>query len=166
MPQILLTGQLIEKPTYRVWCLYSSFVHVHNPPAGGSREKGRLELWSGTGRDTERSPFFLVLQTPSKRLRHCSLVITEWCKGCCRKWKACQEFLSLHMEESCFFINVNLIEEQTDTSRWKCIYLFTRTFTRGGRISLVCEALLGVSSCTIQYEGLGLLHSTTCNGDI
>ena len=30
MPQILLTGQLKEKPTYRVWCLYSSFVHdVH-----------------------------------------------------------------------------------------------------------------------------------------
>jgi hypothetical protein len=27
MPQILLTGQLKEKPTYRVWCLYSSFVH-------------------------------------------------------------------------------------------------------------------------------------------
>jgi hypothetical protein len=28
MPQSLLTGQLKEKPTYRVWCLYSSFVHV------------------------------------------------------------------------------------------------------------------------------------------
>ncbi len=27
MPQILLTGQLKEKPTYRVLCLYSSFVH-------------------------------------------------------------------------------------------------------------------------------------------
>jgi hypothetical protein len=27
MPQILLTGQLKENPTYRVWCLYSSFVH-------------------------------------------------------------------------------------------------------------------------------------------
>ncbi len=27
MPQILLTGQLIEKPTYRVLCLYSSFIH-------------------------------------------------------------------------------------------------------------------------------------------
>ncbi len=27
MPQSLLTGQLQEKPTYRVWCLYSSFVH-------------------------------------------------------------------------------------------------------------------------------------------
>jgi hypothetical protein len=27
MPQILLTGQLKEKPTYRVWCLYSSSVH-------------------------------------------------------------------------------------------------------------------------------------------
>jgi hypothetical protein len=27
MPQSLLTGQLKEKPTYRVWCLYSSFVH-------------------------------------------------------------------------------------------------------------------------------------------
>ncbi len=26
MPQILLTGQLKEKPTYRVLCLYSSFV--------------------------------------------------------------------------------------------------------------------------------------------
>jgi hypothetical protein len=24
----LLTGQLKEKPTYRVWCLYSSFVHA------------------------------------------------------------------------------------------------------------------------------------------
>jgi hypothetical protein len=31
----------------------------------------------------------------------------------------------------------------------------------GGGFSLVCEALLGVSSCTIQYECLGLLHSTT-----
>jgi hypothetical protein len=30
MPQILLTGQLIEKPTYRVLCLYSSFVHGCN----------------------------------------------------------------------------------------------------------------------------------------
>jgi hypothetical protein len=28
MPRSLLTGQLKEKPTYRVWCLYSSFVHV------------------------------------------------------------------------------------------------------------------------------------------
>jgi hypothetical protein len=27
MPQSLLTGQLKEKLTYRVWCLYSSFVH-------------------------------------------------------------------------------------------------------------------------------------------
>jgi hypothetical protein len=27
MPQSLLTGQLKEKPTYRVWRLYSSFVH-------------------------------------------------------------------------------------------------------------------------------------------
>ncbi len=27
MPQSLLTGQQKEKPTYRVWCLYSSFVH-------------------------------------------------------------------------------------------------------------------------------------------
>jgi hypothetical protein len=27
MPQSLLTGQLKGKPTYRVWCLYSSFVH-------------------------------------------------------------------------------------------------------------------------------------------
>jgi hypothetical protein len=28
MPQSLLTGQLKEKPTYRVWCLCSSFIHV------------------------------------------------------------------------------------------------------------------------------------------
>ncbi len=27
MLQSLLTGQMKEKPTYRVWCLYSSFVH-------------------------------------------------------------------------------------------------------------------------------------------
>ena len=27
MPQSLLKGQLKEKPTYRVWCLYSLFVH-------------------------------------------------------------------------------------------------------------------------------------------
>jgi hypothetical protein len=27
MPQSLLTGQLKEKPIYRVWCLYSSFVN-------------------------------------------------------------------------------------------------------------------------------------------
>jgi hypothetical protein len=27
MPQSQLTDQLKEKPTYRVWCLYSSFVH-------------------------------------------------------------------------------------------------------------------------------------------
>jgi hypothetical protein len=27
MPQNLLTGQLKEMPTYRVWCFYSSFVH-------------------------------------------------------------------------------------------------------------------------------------------
>ncbi len=30
MPQRLLTGQLKEKPTYRVWCLYRSFVHELN----------------------------------------------------------------------------------------------------------------------------------------
>ncbi len=30
MPQILLTGQLKLKPTYRVWCLYSLFVHAQN----------------------------------------------------------------------------------------------------------------------------------------
>jgi hypothetical protein len=28
MPQSLLTCQLQEKPRYRVWCLYSSFVHA------------------------------------------------------------------------------------------------------------------------------------------
>jgi hypothetical protein len=28
MPQSMLTGQLKEKPTYRVWCLHSSFVQV------------------------------------------------------------------------------------------------------------------------------------------
>jgi hypothetical protein len=28
MPQSLLTGQLLKKPTYRVRCLYSSFVHA------------------------------------------------------------------------------------------------------------------------------------------
>ncbi len=32
MPQILLTGQLKEKPTYRVLCLYSSFVHAPLTP--------------------------------------------------------------------------------------------------------------------------------------
>jgi hypothetical protein len=32
MPQILLTGQLKEKLTYRVWCLYSSFVHGRGDP--------------------------------------------------------------------------------------------------------------------------------------
>jgi hypothetical protein len=30
MPQSLLTGQLKEKPTFRVWCLYSSLVHRAN----------------------------------------------------------------------------------------------------------------------------------------
>jgi hypothetical protein len=35
MPQSLLTGQLKEKLTYNVWCLYSSLVHgirgyIHN----------------------------------------------------------------------------------------------------------------------------------------
>jgi hypothetical protein len=30
MPQSLLTGQLKEKPTFMVWCLYSSFVHERN----------------------------------------------------------------------------------------------------------------------------------------
>jgi hypothetical protein len=36
MPQSLLTGQLKEKPTYRVWCLYNSFVHEtqESDPAG------------------------------------------------------------------------------------------------------------------------------------
>jgi hypothetical protein len=29
MPQNLLISQLKEKPTYRVWCLYSSYVHGH-----------------------------------------------------------------------------------------------------------------------------------------
>jgi hypothetical protein len=32
MPQSLLTGQLKEKPTYRVRCLYSSFVHATRVP--------------------------------------------------------------------------------------------------------------------------------------
>jgi hypothetical protein len=30
MPQSPLTGQFKEKPTYRVCCLYSSFVHAYN----------------------------------------------------------------------------------------------------------------------------------------
>jgi hypothetical protein len=32
MLQTLLTGQLKEKPTYRVWCLYSLFVHGGKAP--------------------------------------------------------------------------------------------------------------------------------------
>ncbi len=56
MPQSLFTGQLKEKPTYRFWCLYSSFVHdvttrythpwtislpYHIPwGGGGARERG------------------------------------------------------------------------------------------------------------------------------
>jgi hypothetical protein len=39
MPQSLLTGQLKEKPTYRVLCLYSSFVHDHDPHALLSHKK-------------------------------------------------------------------------------------------------------------------------------
>ncbi len=35
MPQSLLTGQLKEKPTYRVRSLYSSFVHVGVPAVAG-----------------------------------------------------------------------------------------------------------------------------------
>ncbi len=44
MPQSLLTGQLKEKPTYRVRCLYSSFVHdcVHNISAAGNSIRSQL----------------------------------------------------------------------------------------------------------------------------
>ncbi len=31
-----------------------------------------------------------------------------WCEGCFGKWNEWQEFLSLHMDESCFFKYVNL----------------------------------------------------------
>jgi hypothetical protein len=44
MPQILLTGQLKEKPTYRVWCLYSSFVHE-----GTIQSPGLLPLYACKG---------------------------------------------------------------------------------------------------------------------
>jgi len=54
-----------------------------------------------SGRDMERSPHFLVFQTPIAHYQEC-------CEGCCGKWKACHEFLCFHMEESCFFIYVNL----------------------------------------------------------
>jgi hypothetical protein len=51
MPQSLLTGQLKEKPTYRVRCLYSSFVHGYELRMrdGGSEDpidtKLRLAGW-------------------------------------------------------------------------------------------------------------------------
>ncbi len=43
MPQSLLTGQLKEKPTYRFWCLYSSFVHGYSP-LYGKIEQGQSML--------------------------------------------------------------------------------------------------------------------------
>jgi len=48
MPQILLTGQLKEKPPYRVLCLYSSFVHALHKPG---------TPWSGNYKATY--PIFL-----------------------------------------------------------------------------------------------------------
>ncbi len=41
MPQSLLRGQLKEKSTYRVWCLYSSFVHDYSRGASGFEVRGR-----------------------------------------------------------------------------------------------------------------------------
>jgi hypothetical protein len=46
MPQSLLTGQLKEKPTYRVWCLYSSFVHA---PQEYQKDGAALSLPSANG---------------------------------------------------------------------------------------------------------------------
>jgi hypothetical protein len=38
-----VTGQLKEKPTYRVWCLYSSFVHgVNLAGAAGCADLGGI----------------------------------------------------------------------------------------------------------------------------
>jgi hypothetical protein len=46
MPQSLLTGQL-EKPKYRVWCLYSSFVHARNGSERNSESFASI-LFHGT----------------------------------------------------------------------------------------------------------------------
>ncbi len=56
----------------------------------------------------ERSPLLLALQTHSKRFRHCLLPSVIWGAFLTREKHICKEFLSLHMEESCFFIYVSL----------------------------------------------------------
>ncbi len=84
----------------------------------------------------KRSPLFLVLKTPSKSFRHCSLPRVMW--GVLWEVKSMSGILRLHMEKSCF-----LISGQTDKSRWKCIYLFQKNpkgcLTRDFRGKLIYE---------------------------
>ncbi len=78
-----------------------------------------LPVVKGFSRDKERSPLFLVLQTPCTRFRHWSLPRVMWVV----LWevKACHDFLCLRMDESCFFIylNWNGLRANTDMNRGK-----------------------------------------------
>ncbi len=52
MPQGQLTGQFLKKPTFRVWCLYSSFVHGYQYlrdeiPRRGGIDEGENDLPGG-----------------------------------------------------------------------------------------------------------------------
>ncbi len=57
MPQSLLTGQLQEKLTYRVRCLYSSFVHVSLHKA--FKAVGSVTIWV---------PFYRYRLVPAKEI--------------------------------------------------------------------------------------------------
>jgi hypothetical protein len=81
MPQILLTGQLKEKPTYRLWYLYRSFVHggvVRHPipprflaPIDCSKipaldESWQISIWFGKQMALPM-PIFLLPPSPLSR---------------------------------------------------------------------------------------------------
>ncbi len=70
----------------------------------------------------ERSPLLLVLQTPSNSFS--TAHYQRWCDECCGKWKARHKFLCLHMEESCFFLYVNLNGLRANRYELMKMYLF------------------------------------------
>ncbi len=63
MPQILLTGQLKEKPTYRVLCLYSSLVYAPTSDIPGHIRKAKKHEACLTGERRDNHLTFAKLKT-------------------------------------------------------------------------------------------------------
>ncbi len=110
MPQSLLTGQLKGKPTYRVWCLYSSFVHGPTQDTlslsfnSNSTRSSHLYL-SFNSNSTRSSHLYLSFNSNSTRSSH--LYLAHNSPNCHGVWpKKIVNFLSIKEVCICMYAAV------------------------------------------------------------